>query len=402
MDNGGRERGVSTVIGATLLFGFLIVLLATYQAQVVPIQNEQAEFQHSQEVQADMLELRNAILEADADGRTTFAEVSLGTRYQSRILAVNPPPASGALRTGDPQPITIRNESGAPITGVCPGGSQIESRILTYTPGYNEYDEYPTIVYENTVTYLNFSGRHVLLTDERLINGDTVNVNPVNTTFQQSGVRTVSVEPRPGLTNTREITDGSVTFPTQLTEDEWEQLLAEDLDPSNVTVSNGNLTIQTTGDVEVTCGSIGLNEVPPGGERGASGAEINPAGPNDIQVRGFDRPSNDVVEVTFNNTGRSAANITEARVSFYNNPSDTGGDIGPLELYDQNGTKVADLPILGENQPLDPNIKLPANSSVTVQFTNPSGEKFSQDDFFIIQFVFDNGRVGTYFIDVPA
>jgi len=48
-DNG---RGQSIQIGAVLLFGALIIALAGYQAFVVPQENEQVEFRHSQTVRS--------------------------------------------------------------------------------------------------------------------------------------------------------------------------------------------------------------------------------------------------------------------------------------------------------------------------------------------------------------
>lgn len=397
------NRGVSTLIGAVLLLGFLIVMLSVYQAQFVPLQNKQVEFDHSIDVQNDMLEVRNAILSSDTTGETTFATVKLGPEYPNRFITVNPGPASGTLETEDPQNITVTDDAGATVTGLCPTNNPIQTRTLRYTPGYNEYQNAPTVVYENTVLYLNHSGENILLSDEKLVQGTTVNINPVNMSFRETGIRRVSVEPRPGLTKTRNVDGANVTYPTELSEDTWEDLLAEDLEPNQVTVTNGELTLNTSGSITVSCAPIGLNEAPPGGSRTAGGVAINPAGPNDVVVRGFNRPSNEVVNVTFNNTGSTDANITEARISFYNNPTDTGGDIGPVSLIDQNGVTVLQIEVLGPKEPVDPEINLPGNNTATtVSFENTGGEKFSQDDFFIVEFTFSNGQSGTYFIDVPA
>lgn len=397
------DRAVSTVIGAVLLFGFLIIMLTIYQSTVVPAENQHVEFDHSVVVQNDMLELRNAILRSDAQGRTTYATVTLGTRYPDRLFAVNPPPPTGTLRTEPPRPISVVDENDTPVTGLCPSSDPIQTRTLSYTPGYNEYDSHPTIVYENTVLYLNYSGKVIPLTGQHLVDGSTVNVNPLNTSFSENGIRAITVEPQPGLAKSRDVPGANVTYPTHLSEDTWESLLAGDVDPGNVTVQNGNLTIHTGGDLTVACSPIGLNQPPPGGARSASAVNINPAGPNDVEVRRFNRPSNDVVEVTFNNTGNRDANVTEARVSFYNNPTDTGGDIGPIDMINPAGTTVLQMPILGSKRPVQPELNFPGNDTeTTITFRNPGGEKFSQDDFFVVQFSYSNGKTGTYFVDVPA
>lgn len=403
MDFTRDNRGVSSLIGTVLLLGFLVILLSIYQAQFVPSQNKQVEFDHSIEVQNDMLDLRNAILSADTTGQTTFATVKLGFQYPNRLIAVNPGPPSGTLETEDPRNITVVDETGATVSDLCPAANPIRTRTVRYTPGYNEYQNAPTIVYENSVVYLNYSGENIPLSDETLVQGSTVNINPVNTSFRETGIRSVSVEPRPGLTRSRNVEGANVTFPTDLSQETWRDLLTEDLDRDRVTVTDGRLSINTTGTITVACAPLGLNEAPPGGSRGGGDVSINPAGPNDVEVREFTRPSNDIVEVTFNNTGTTDANITEARISFYNNPTDTGGEIGPINLTDQNDVTVISMDVLASKEPVDPEVNLPGNSTATtLRFENAGGEKFSQDDFFIVDFTFSNGQKGTYFVDVPA
>ena len=49
MDFWGDERGQPVQIGFILLFGILVLAFAGYQGYVVPNQNSQVEFQHSQE-----------------------------------------------------------------------------------------------------------------------------------------------------------------------------------------------------------------------------------------------------------------------------------------------------------------------------------------------------------------
>jgi len=62
----GREfskdnRAVSAVIGFILIFGILTLTLTVYQAQIVPQQNAQTEFEHFEESQNELIELRNSI-----------------------------------------------------------------------------------------------------------------------------------------------------------------------------------------------------------------------------------------------------------------------------------------------------------------------------------------------------
>jgi hypothetical protein len=71
-------------------------------------------------------------------------------------------------------------------------------------------------------------------------------------------------------------------------------------------------------------------------------------------------------------------------------------------MIDQNGVTVLQIEVLAGEEPLDPEVNLPGNETeTTLTFENQGGEKFSQDDFFVIQLFFSNGEQGTYFVDVP-
>ncbi|MDZ7746206.1 MAG: hypothetical protein U5K28_06720 [Halobacteriales archaeon] len=51
----GDTRGQSVQVGVIILFAFAIIAFTSYQAVVVPQQNQQVEFDHNQEVQSDMV-----------------------------------------------------------------------------------------------------------------------------------------------------------------------------------------------------------------------------------------------------------------------------------------------------------------------------------------------------------
>lgn len=400
----GDDRGVSEVIGFVLVLGILVLLLTINQAQIVPADNRATEFQHSRAVQNDMVEVRNSILSARTTGETTFAEVQLGTTYGPRVFAVNPPPPSGALRTGEARPITVTDGGGAPVSDVCPAGSAVRTRTLTYTPFYAEYDEAPTIVYENTVLYLQFDDRTLPLTGAQLVDGDTYNIVPINTTFSESSSDTVSVEPVPGRVDRTTVDGGQVTYPTGLSESTWEDLLQGQVPPEDVTVADGNLTIEASGEIEVACAPVGLNEAPEGGQRGttdSAGSGINPTGPSAIELRATSSPNNRQVTATFNNTGDEDVDIVRARITFYNDPQGNEQP-GPFDVIDPaTGDTAATLEVLGPFQTLDPEITLTGNETETTVTFGATEGKVSDRDFFVVELVFDDGRRGTYFVDVP-
>ncbi|MFB6103465.1 MAG: hypothetical protein ABEJ57_00070, partial [Halobacteriaceae archaeon] len=136
------ERGQSIQVGAVLLFGFLVVFLAIYQAQVVPAQNAGIEADHSDRVRTQLMELRNAILRGAATGEGYPVTVTLGTDYPSRIAAVNPPPAVGKLETTANQTVTLANATAvdAETRDYLDGGKlNFTTKGFVYTPDYSEY-----------------------------------------------------------------------------------------------------------------------------------------------------------------------------------------------------------------------------------------------------------------------
>jgi len=97
------------VVGTVILFGFLIVALGIFQIQVVPTENANVEFEHSQQVEDDFGDLRNDVLRAGSTGSTGSTQVRLGTRYPARTFFINPPPVSGSLETEPTGPIRVLN-----------------------------------------------------------------------------------------------------------------------------------------------------------------------------------------------------------------------------------------------------------------------------------------------------
>ena len=96
------RRGQSVVIGSLLIFTFLIIAFSSYQAFVVPSQNQQIEAEHFQETEEQFSMLRSEVVNSIDSGATRSTAIELGVEYPPRQIALNPPPASGRLATTDP------------------------------------------------------------------------------------------------------------------------------------------------------------------------------------------------------------------------------------------------------------------------------------------------------------
>ena len=231
------DRAVTVQIGTVLLFAVLIILLSTYQAAVVPQQNEQVEFNHNQQVQGDLQDLRDELHRTAIMGSGGSASVALGTRYPVRALFVNPAPPSGTLRTTPPANVTVENATAVGEVGDYWDGDpqNFSTRRMTYDPIYSVYQNPPTTVYESGILYNRFDGANRTLAGQRLVQGNRISLVALNGSLSKSRSGTASVDVRPVSVATRTVTvrnessNVSVVVPTTLPADEWEALLADEM-----------------------------------------------------------------------------------------------------------------------------------------------------------------------------
>lgn len=232
----GDDRAQSVQIGAAILLAFVVLAIASYQASVVPTQNEQVEFNHNQEVQSQMQDLRGGIVSVPGGGNGRSVSVKLGTRYPERTLFVNPGPPSGNLRTTQPDRIAIQNATATGETGDYWNGTtrNVSTRGLVYTADYAVWQNAPRIAYENSVTYNDYRADTIVESDQRLVRGRQITVVALNGSYQEASTRTVSVDLEAVSSSSNVVTVENTTgenvtlrFPTRLNETKWTELLEE-------------------------------------------------------------------------------------------------------------------------------------------------------------------------------
>jgi hypothetical protein len=195
------RRGQSVVVGTVILFGFLIVALGVYQVQVVPTENANVEFEHSQTVEDDFGDLRNDVLRAGSTGSTGSTQIQLGTRYPARTFFVNPPPVSGSLETEPTGEIRVRNatvgdgahENARDFWNTSPS---FATRSLRYEADYNEFDGAPALVYEHSVVAAEFDEAVLLRTGQTVVSEERISLTALTGSVSESGVEPQSVDPR--------------------------------------------------------------------------------------------------------------------------------------------------------------------------------------------------------------
>ncbi len=279
------SRAVAPLVGFILLFGLLVVVLAGYQAQVVPQQNADVEFQHFEENRNEMIQLRNAISTAGQSDVSQFPSVRLGTNYQTRTLTVNPPPPVGTLQTSDAYNITISDDNEGT------DNVNISTRFLEYQPGYNELSVGSTW-YENSVLYLDESesSRPVIIEEQNLItDGDTLKITALQNEFRQSGTGRVTLELYPTRSNEKQLDEleGELTveIPTRLAEHYWNVL--EDFSENSAVSYKGvdernstNLLMLEVNDRNnISINTVGIRSEP---TEGTAQQNVGPSGGNGI------------------------------------------------------------------------------------------------------------------------
>ncbi|PSP92583.1 hypothetical protein BRC91_12970, partial [Halobacteriales archaeon QS_4_62_28] len=233
------ERAQSIQVGAVLLFAVLIVAFSTYQAFVVPNQNREVEFNHNQDVREEMQELRNTVVSMHGVTSSRSVTVTLGTRYPSRLVSVNPGPPSGSIRTtgttSDAVNFTIKNASATGETGDFWNGTArtYNTGGIAYRPNYNLITNAPTTVYENTVLYNQFRDGNTTAAEQALIDDEQIRIVAVNGSLARTQSTATSLDVTPVSTSEQTVsiendTAGSnvtVTVPTRLRKAKWEAIL---------------------------------------------------------------------------------------------------------------------------------------------------------------------------------
>jgi len=365
------ERGQAIQVGAVLLFAILIIGFSTYQAVIIPADNRRVEFNHNQELQDHLAELRNAILGTSESTSTRSVSVPLGTQYPSRTLGLNPNSPSGSLRTvgtGDSLVnLTIENATVAGEAGDFWNGTarSYNTGAIQYTPNYHRYSEAPNTVYEHTILYNQFRGSNVLITaDQTLIDDDRLSILTLNGSLDRTASASTSVAVRPVSTGGDRLLataqDGSspitLTFASRLSVDRWNDTLADqdsvvDVGPGSSSPGGEFNAIRVELDpgeefqLGMTKAAVGQGAI---GESAAyltdvsgDGASVQPGGSQQLTLAVRDRFNNPVSGVTVNGSvgGSNSGSLDSATKT-------TGTDGQVTFTYSTSGsTNVGDYPI---------------------------------------------------------
>jgi len=391
----GDNRAQSVQVGAVLLFAILIIFLSIWQVQVVPSENNQVEFQHNIDVQGDLEDYRNSLLTVPPRSDAQFSSelrptrIRLGTQYPTRIIGVNPPPATGSLST-DRGSVNITAEVSDDISLE---GSAEEilladrnTTLLTYQPRYSEYTEAPTTRLEHTLLYNQFDERSLSVSNQRLIRSSDTGDNLINLVLlegdvSEQGMRT-TLEPVVIDGPTIDVpiepdSDGELTLslPTH-SPAIWNETIGTDFGDNNARVAaydGENITIEfdddISGDWNLRVSKVGLD----GGDNSenelSSIREIQDEDPNSVTTGGRLVANSSVVTPTNGDLANASLRIVNS----------VGSDIGIRDVTIESPT-ASDL----SNENRDVELR-PSNGGVsTLIRTSPTDRTFENGALFYV------------------
>lgn len=417
MGPGNGERAVSPILGAVILVGFVFAAMTIHQAQAVPYQNKEIEFNHNERVENDMVSVRNAVLQAHESGENQFVTVELGTKYPARLVGMNPPHPSGRIHSTGKQPIVVENQTNSDITStVCPGGET--TQFIEYDPEYNEYRTAPSLRYENSIVYKEFPTEPVNLTmtGQQFVSESELNLYRITGNYSLQGRGAVSFDVKAGAIKKTSLDDPTVTVPTALSESKWEVILDGQVDPANVSVSNGNLTVTPGGSYEIRCSPVEVSDQDaddqssptstPTTTSTGSDAYFDNGANSGVFIAGVSQPygpgsTNPMIDVTFENRNTADKTVVEARMLTFYDAATGQNKPDPAQVKVANST-----PWLGEGDPAEPpdspfTIQASNQQNVQLYFKGPDGgdSGVDLDDFVILTFIYDDGTASVYFVE---
>jgi FlaG/FlaF family flagellin (archaellin) len=354
------ERGVSPVVGFVLMFALVMIVFTLYQSSVVPAQNEEVEFKHSQTVEGEMSELNDAIQQAGTSGVPQSATIATGVQYPDRALAINPGSPVGSLSTSAKKNVEITGLSDGSGYWSSDSRDPFETRLVSYQSNYNLFQQETEFTLENGMIGKNFeNGNSLVKSDGALIsnNGKQINLVLVGGEYQKHAI-TSSVTATPVSTSTEyhqlESNGGTIKVPTSLSQEIWQNEIVDGAAGiQSVTVSGGVATLNLKDrkyKLRLTKVSLGTSSEPsatylksedPSGPSEPIDATVGESETLSVSVRDeFGNPyASDDVTISANTTG--AGNLTptggvspneEGRATFTYEPTDEDADNSPVEV----------------------------------------------------------------------
>lgn len=273
-----KLKGVAPVIGFLLVVAIIFLAAGQFQANVVPVQEQQEEANHFNQVVSDIGSLRTDIIKSSSNGRLQTQNIQLGMTYDT--LGITQSPISGTILLNDSVPnITIQNaENTGKASNFWTGDTEREYRtgILEYNVDYNRFVRNSDLflehgyLYKDTVKSLESEINMLPVSEQPIINGKEITLYTLQsgayasatTTGEDltaSQVRPITVESNPtsapmksvAITNPEDNRNITIQLPTRLSTGQWEDVFSNQMAPNCNKDDSYVRTISDAGDYAV-------------------------------------------------------------------------------------------------------------------------------------------------------
>ncbi|MFW5924368.1 MAG: hypothetical protein ACOCSP_02065, partial [archaeon] len=236
----------------------------------------------------------------------------------------------------------------------------------------------------------------------------------------ENGIGTTDFQARAGPIDETPRGDYSITIPSRLSTETWENRLLAETD--GVTVRDGGegtVTLDVT-NKRIRCSAVGPDVTQREGEGisdgdGGDGADINPGGVGEVVYVEATVDEQTNADVIFENQGDETINATQARLNFYfqaDQNKDTPTSVTLIDDPDNENTELATLAVGGGTEDFEEPVEFNPNSPHDVRFAfdfpgpdnsgsgggNEATPKM-ENDFFVVTVYFDDGTSKVYFVN---
>ncbi|WP_416840640.1 hypothetical protein [Haloferax sp. DFSO52] len=238
----GSSRATSEILGLVFAFALVVSVIATAQLAMTPALTAGDEADHQHRVTADLAELDSAVFAAAGTGDAGRVAVDTDVSYPERYLLVSPPHATGTFATDSVGSVTLSNATAVGAASVYWDGTDrvFQTESLVYYPNYAERTT-ETLHVESGVAYLSAGDGTEVVHRQSLVRGTDITLVLLEDELDGQTVagQTVRFAAVTSSDRTLTVRSGSdpltITVPTTLSEETWQDLLADEPYVTDVT-----------------------------------------------------------------------------------------------------------------------------------------------------------------------
>lgn len=233
------QRAAVIPIAFVLFLGLLVLTTSMYQSNVVPIEGTDAEIDANRALYTDVRMLDFAVTKAIETGVPQPLVVGQYVEYETGLNVPKQP--THVIATTENE--SVRFQNAQCVSATCE--TKLDSRNLLILSNYQYLQTDRVYGYEYGVVYSSprqsgESNKTVIThTEQPVINGTGINLVTFDNDFsvERAGTASAMISPNVGATRTYNITDNGdpmrLVLPTELSEEEWDELLASQMSSEN-------------------------------------------------------------------------------------------------------------------------------------------------------------------------